>query len=104
MRIVNIIIVITLVIFAIVIYTGKGDKLIAGYNTASQEEKEQYNVTRLRLLIGSLLFWIAIVFGISICVPMSKEVTLFFRILGIFVPTIAVVILANTWAKKTKTK
>ena len=104
MSIVNIIIAAALVIFALVIFAGKGDKFIAGYNTASQEEKEQYNVTRLRLLIGTLLIWTATVLCISICLPMSKEYALFFRILGIFVPTIAVVILANTWAKKTNTK
>jgi hypothetical protein len=104
MSIVNIIIAATLVIFAIVIFTGKGDNLIAGYNTASEQEKELYNVTRLRLLIGTLLLWIAMVFCIGTYMPMSREAALFFRIFAIFIPTIAVVILANTWAKKTKTK
>ena len=47
-----------LLIMGIVILVGKGDNLIAGYNTASKEEKSQYNIKRLRGLIGGLLvFW-----------------------------------------------
>ncbi|MBP5483310.1 MAG: DUF3784 domain-containing protein [Bacteroidales bacterium] len=48
-----------LVIMGIIILIGKGDKLIAGYNTASEEEKAQYNVKRLRGLIGGLLIVLA---------------------------------------------
>ena len=39
----------------VLILIGKGDNLIAGYNTASKKEKAQYNVKRLRGLIGGLL-------------------------------------------------
>ena len=47
-----------LLIMGIVILVGKGDNLIAGYNTASKEEKSLYNIKRLRGLIGGLLvFW-----------------------------------------------
>ena len=43
----------------IVILVGKGDNLIAGYNTASKEEKSLYNIKRLRGLIGGLLVLLA---------------------------------------------
>ena len=40
------------IILAIVFLTGKGDKLIAGYNTASEEERQQVNIHRLRILMA----------------------------------------------------
>ncbi len=43
-----------LVVIGVIILAGKGDMLIAGYNTASEEEKEKVNIKRLRLLIGGL--------------------------------------------------
>ena len=47
------------VIMGVVILLGKGDNLIAGYNTASQKERAQYNIKRLRGLIGGLLIVLA---------------------------------------------
>ena len=49
-----------LVVIGVIILAGKGDMLIAGYNTASEEEKEKVNIKRLRLLIGGLSVIIAI--------------------------------------------
>lgn len=40
-----------LAIMGIVILMGKGDNLIAGYNTASKAEREEYNIKRLRGLV-----------------------------------------------------
>ena len=57
--IVLIIVAAILVIMGMLILIGKGDNLIAGYNTASEEEKAQYNVKRLRGLIGGLLIVLA---------------------------------------------
>lgn len=31
-------------VLALVVYFGKGDNLIAGYNTASAKERAQYNI------------------------------------------------------------
>lgn len=55
----QIILAIILVVMAIVILAGKGDWMIAGYNTASKEEKETVNVKRLRLILGILLLSIS---------------------------------------------
>ena len=82
----------------IIVLIGKGDNLIAGYNTASKEEKSQYNIKRLRGLIGGLLI---------VMVPMlllllreeSLPTSFLFPALSI-VLCIVVMILANTWAKK----
>ena len=94
----QIVLAIILVVMAIVILAGKGDWLIAGYNTASKEEKETVNVKRLRLIVGLLLLVIA---------PMlfmlgdhsDKTSALIFAGIVIVITTFAV-ILANTWAKK----
>ena len=41
------IIAVLFLVFAIVFLMGKGDKLIAGYNTASEEERAKVNIKRL---------------------------------------------------------
>jgi hypothetical protein len=87
-----------LVIMGVAILIGKGDNLIAGYNTASKEERAQYNIKRLRGLIGGLL----IVIAPMTFLLLGKETmtaTWSFTALTFFL-CIIVVILANTWAKK----
>ena len=87
-----------LVVIGVIILAGKGDMLIAGYNTASEEEKEKVNIKRLRLLIGGLSVIIA-----SLCfIPNDEnDVSLGLTIAGIVVVlTIIVLVLANTWAMK----
>ena len=39
-------------IIGIVILIGKGDWLIAGYNTASEEERKKVNIVRLRIVMA----------------------------------------------------
>lgn len=87
-----------LVVIGVIILAGKGDMLIAGYNTASEEEKEKVNIKRLRLLIGGLSVIIAPLFFIP---NEENDVSLGLTIAGIVVVlTIIVLVLANTWAKK----
>lgn len=96
--IVLIIVAAILLIMGIIILVGKGDNLIAGYNTASKEEKEQYNIKRLRGLIGGIL----VVLAPMMLLLLGKEslaATLSFVVIT-FVLCIIMVLLANTWAKK----
>jgi hypothetical protein len=87
-----------LVVIGVIILAGKGDMLIAGYNTASEEEKEKVNIKRLRLLIGGLSVIIAPLFFIP---NEENEVSTGLTIAGIVVVlTIIVLVLANTWAMK----
>lgn len=87
-----------LVVIGVIILAGKGDMLIAGYNTASEEEKEKVNIKRLRLLIGGLSVIIAPLFFIP---NEENDVSLGLTIAGIVVVlTIIVLVLANTWAMK----
>lgn len=96
--IVLIIVATILLIMGIIILIGKGDNLIAGYNTASKEEKSQYNIKRLRGLIGGIL----VVLAPMMLLLLRKETltATFSFVLLTFVLCIVVVILANTWAKK----
>ena len=82
-----------ILIMGIIILLGKGDKLIAGYNTASQQEREQYNIKRVRLCIGGLSVIMApiLLLGADNLIAMSPI---------IMILSFAAIILANTWAKK----
>ena len=79
---------------AIVLFIGKGDFLIAGYNTASKEEKEKCNIKRLRLIMGScfILLSALLLFMGAIGPGLFMAATLLLVIMTI--------ILANTWAMK----
>ena len=86
-------------IFAYLVVKGKGDRFIAGYNTASEEEKAQVNIKRLRILValtsvlaGAFCCLIPIIANNNAVVIGATVVLLFFGLL--------VVILANTWARK----
>lgn len=83
-------------ILGIIVLIGKGDNLIAGYNTASKEEKSQYNIKRLRGLIGGLLI---VMVPMMLLLLKEESMAASFGTLTI-VLCVVVVILANTWAKK----
>jgi hypothetical protein len=83
-------------VLALVVYFGKGDWLIAGYNTASEKERAQYNIKRLRLIITLLLLLSAVFVVVLLYFPyISIVATPIFVIV-----TLVGVVLANTWAKK----
>ena len=52
-------------IIGIVILIGKGDWLIAGYNTASEEERKKVNIVRLRIVMA-IICWLSAVFVLLI--------------------------------------
>ena len=83
-------------VLAIVVYFGKGDWLIAGYNTASEKERALYNIKRLRLIIALLLLLSAVFVVVLLHFPsISIIATPIFVVI-----TLIGVVLANTWAKK----
>ena len=93
------IIAVLFLVFAIVFLMGKGDKLIAGYNTASEEERAKVNIKRLRILMAIIS---VITAGYVSILPLIGDNPQD-QMVGIFVffaITILFVILANTWAKK----
>ena len=93
------IIAVLFLVFAIVFLMGKGDKLIAGYNTASEEERAKINIKRLRVLMAILSVITAGYVSILPIIgdnPQDQMGALFI----FFAITIIFIILANTWAKK----
>ena len=96
--VVIIIIAIALVAMGIIILAGKGDNLIAGYNTASRKEKAMYDIKKLRLLIGILMFVIAPCLFLSFVGDHMTGSIVGSLLIAVF--CIIVVALANTWAKK----
>ena len=87
-----------MLVLGIIVIIGKGDKLIAGYNTASEKEKEQYDIRRLRGLIGGLLIVLAPMTFFSLKAETMAAVGSY--VACTLVLCFIVVILANTWAKK----
>ena len=84
-------------ILALVILVGKGDWMIAGYNTASPKEREKYNIKRLRIVMSLLmvvtaLFVLSILFTPPYLIGPTPQVLVIACIVG--------VVLASTWAKK----
>lgn len=88
-----------LLLLAVVIAFGKGDFLISGYNTASEEKRAGYNVQRLRLLLSSLLALVSA--GIAIAAILGWDEAQRDSLAVPFVVLVAVyVVLSRTWAKK----
>ena len=96
--VVLIIIAAILLMMGIIVLIGKGDKLIAGYNTASEKERAKYHVKRLRALIGGLMIVLAPML-VFILGQETQAATGWFGALTM-IACIVVLILANTWAKK----
>ena len=84
----------TLALMGIVMLLGKGDWMISGYNTASAEERAQYNIHRLRLVMGIT----AIIIGAIMAIAPFFEPRMIILI-AIIPITIPALILSNTWAK-----
>ena len=82
----------------LLILSGRGDNLIAGYNTASEKEREQFNIKRLRLVIAGILLATLILFWISVLINDKK--LKYIMLVGMFPVCFIGIILANTWAKK----
>lgn len=88
-------------IMSILLICGKGSWLIAGYNTASKEEKEQYDKKKLCRAMGIFLLLITIATALLLTIEAEIMPLLYgtFLVLSLIV----VVIYTNTKCKKDKT-
>ena len=89
---------IILVLFGIAYLRGKCDGFIAGYNTSSPEKRKEYDIKRLRLIVACFHFALAALFFLYLIKDADLAATI--HISCVVVLSIAVVVLANTWAKK----
>jgi hypothetical protein len=95
------IIVVGLAAISVVIFIGKADFLIAGYNTSSKQKKEEYNVSRLRKILGAGLFVITIIVALIVFFEGELPWALaFISPWGIFGVIAIVFLLSNTICKK----
>ena len=95
----SIVIAILFLIFAVIFLMGKGDMLIAGYNTASEEERKTIDIKRLRIVMAVLMVVTAVFCTIPPLLGNDKNSLL--AAAGIFIAiTFVGIIIANTWAKK----
>ena len=94
--IINIILIIILTVLGILILSGKGSWLIAGYNMMSDDKKKKYNYKRLCCVlgIGILLLDMCLIIS-SITVEFDK----LFSVLEIII-TALIFILANTICRR----
>lgn len=96
-------IVLFVIMFALgmVILSGKGDNLIAGYNTASEEERKEVNVKRLRIVVAVICVLTPILIGIPVFIGKEGDASLYlFTAFFVFLMTIIGLVLANTWCKR----
>ena len=84
----------------LLIVAGKGDALIAGYNTASAEERASYNIKRLRGLVAALLLVVVLAFWLPLIVGATGNGVFLITLPVTLVAAFVTIILANTWAKK----
>ena len=85
--IVSIVFAVMFLVLAVIFLMGKGDMLIAGYNTASEEERKTIDIKRLRIVMAVLMVVTAV-----FCTIVATAIFVVITIVG--------VIIANTWAKK----
>ena len=84
------------IVLAIILLMGKG---VAGYNTASEEERKKVDIKRLRIVMAILMVITAAFCAILPLLGNNKTSQL--AAAGIFIAiTIVGIIVANTWAKK----
>ena len=88
-----------LIVISAIILSGKGDHLIAGYKTTSEEQRRLYNIRRLRLvvaliyLLSVLVCWIPVMTDNIVVILFSAPILSFIIVFG-------GIILINSWCKK----
>ena len=88
-----------MVALAFVILKGWGDGLIAGYNTASKEEQEKYNIKRLRIVVAAMLMFVPAMILVAACYDDITGKTMDFLPV-LLIGVVVGIILASTWCKK----
>lgn len=99
-----IVVIILTVIFAIMGITfafGKGGFLIAGYNTASDEDKAKYDERKLNRCFSIFCFGIALVIGIMGYID-TEAFAVHVGLPCIFMLVIFILVTSNTYCKKRK--
>lgn len=98
---INVIVSLLLLGLAVVVLSGRGDKLIAGYNTLSPEERERYHVRRLRWVVAvTIILWAALLHLPSLLHKDGDVMTVMATMAYGLIITIVAIVLCNTWCKR----
>ena len=73
--IVGIVCTVVVLIFGLLIILGLGDNFISGYNTASDEKKARYDLHRLRISTGIIIFVMTVVVWLCILLKLPEYST-----------------------------
>ena len=90
-----------LFVVSIILLSGHGSGLIAGYNTASKEEKERINQKKLCRIVGAGLLPIAVlILVMAIFFETLPSFFVYVSVIFTLLDAALIVILANTKTKK----
>lgn len=95
------IVLVGLAILSLVLLSGHGAGLIAGYNTASEEEKNQYDQKKLCRVIGAGMLVITILTLIlTLWGAVLPAAFVYIFLVLVILDVVAMIVLANTICKK----
>ena len=98
------VIVIIMLVFSVILLTGKGCFLLAGYNTMSKEKKQKYDEKKLCRISGCGLAIISIILAISAYYEFELPAAISWLYpWGIIVIAVIIIVLGNTVCKKRDT-
>ena len=94
--------VVGMAVMSVVLFLGKGSMLIAGYNTASKEEKAKYDEKKLGKVMGTGLSIVTVTLAFSLFYNFEFPNDIIRNgVIGVFVLTsLVMLILGNTICKK----
>ena len=94
---------VALFVLGILVATGKADRWIAGYNTASEEERAKVNIKRVRW-ISAIILWISDIYLVLLAIANLSAIGIIITTLVFIVVCIIFTILAATSTKKGSVK
>ena len=90
-----------LLIFSVILLSGHGEGLIAGYNTAREEEKEKYNKKRLTRTVGyGLSFITLLVLIMALFIDVLPSYFAFIFAALVLITAALMIYLANTMCRR----
>ena len=90
---------VALFVFGVLVAAGKADRWIAGYNTASEEERAKVNIKRVRW-ISAIILWISDIYLVLLAIANLSAIGIITTTLAFIVVCIIFTILAASSTKK----